>query len=204
MPKGPAPRGEYAGKSSVFSTRIRPDLRRKLEQGAKQSGRSLSQEIEHRLRRSFVEDEKISDTFGDRRTFLIMKMIAMGIQHPRISQESEVSWLDDPFYFDLSIGTALAILEAIRPKGDITKPENETVALITKARAAGLAPQLWEGVLQADPALPITQGSQLEHWFAMARADLGNIPDRAEQTIDDYWNGVFSEPQPKKKRKRKT
>ena len=203
MPRGPVPRGEYAGKSSVFSTRIRPDLRQKLEQGAKQSGRSLSQEIEHRLRRSFVEDEKISETFGDRRTFLIMKMIAMGIHLPRIREEAEVSWLDDPYYFDLSIGTALAILEAIRPKGEVKLPENEIVALVTEARAEGTAQSLWGKVLRADPALPITAGSNLEHWFAMAKADLGQIPERAEQTIKEYWDAAFPEPKPKK-RKRKT
>jgi hypothetical protein len=204
MPRGPVPRGEYAGKSSVFSTRIRPDLRQKLEQGAKQSGRSLSQEIEHRLRRSFVEDEKISETFGDRRTFLIMKMIAMGIHLPRIREEAEVSWLDDPYYFDLSIGTALSILEAIRPKGEVKLPENEIVALVTEARAEGTAQSLWGKVLRSDPALPITKGSNLEHWFAMAKADLGNIPDRAERTVHNYWDAAFSQPQPKKKRKRKT
>src|ERR1700730_15886030 len=203
MPKGPAPRGEYAGKSSVFSTRIRPDLRQKLEQGAKQSGRSLSQEIEHRLRRSFVEDEKISDAFGDRRTYLIMKMIAMGINLPQMKEEPDVSWLDDPYYFDLSIGTALAILEAIRPKGEIKLPENEIVALVTEARAEGTAPSLWGKVLRADPALPITKGSNLQHWFAMAKADLGNIPERAEQAIEDYKYISYPELKPKK-RKRKT
>ena len=203
MPKGPAPRGEYAGKSSVFSTRIRPDLRQKLEQGAKQSGRSLSQEIEHRLRRSFVEDEKISDAFGDRRTYLIMKMIAMGINLPRMNIEPDVSWLDDPYYFDLSIGTALSILEAIRPKGEITSPENDIVRLVADARAEGTAQSLWGKVLRADPSLPITAGSKYQHWFAMAKADLGKIPERAEETMKEYWDATFPEPKPKK-RKRKT
>ena len=52
----------------VFSTRIRPDLRDRLEKAAKQSGRSLSQEVEHRLRRSFVEDDKLlmSSATGER------------------------------------------------------------------------------------------------------------------------------------------
>ncbi len=200
MPKGPAPRGEYAGKSSVFSTRIRPDLRQKLEQGAKQSGRSLSQEIEHRLRRSFVEDEKISDAFGDRRTYLIMKMIAMGINLPRMREEPDVSWLDDPYYFDLSIGTALSILEAIRPKGEITAPENDIVRLVADLRAEGTAQSLWGKVLRANPSLPITAGSKYQHWFSMAKADLGKIPERAEETIKEYLETAFPEPKPKKRR----
>ena len=80
--------GEYAGKSSVFSTRIRPDLRRYLEKAAKTSGRSLSQEVEHRLRRSFVEDDKIADAFGDRRTYRLMRMMADAIH---LSQELDMT-----------------------------------------------------------------------------------------------------------------
>jgi hypothetical protein len=59
------------GRSLVH--RIRPDLRKSLERAAKASGRSLSQEVEHRLRRSFVEDDKIADAFGDRRTYRLMR-----------------------------------------------------------------------------------------------------------------------------------
>src|ERR1700726_3121392 len=114
MPKGPAPRGEYAGKSSVFSTRIRPDLRQKLEQGAKQSGRSLSQEVEHRLRRSFVEDDKIADAFGDRRTYRLMRIMSDAIHLSRQDQDDE-NWLDDPFRFRVALAAMRSVVEAIEP-----------------------------------------------------------------------------------------
>jgi hypothetical protein len=203
MPRGPVPRGEYAGKSSVFSTRIRPDLRQKLEEGAKKSGRSLSQEIEHRLRRSFVEEEKISDAFGDRRTFLIMKLIAMGINYPKSNGERNVSWLDDAYYFDLSIGTALSILEAIRPKDDKTAlaPENDIVRLVAESRALGIWQALWGHIVHSDPALSMTAGTRMGHWYAMAKADLGQIPERAEAAIEEYLHATFPAP---KKRKSKT
>src|SRR2546423_3193307 len=116
MAKGPAPRGEYVGKSSVFSTRIRPDLRKKLEQAAKKSGRSLSQEIEHRLRRSFDEDEKIADRFGDRKTFLLMELMAKAIQFKGDDGEPD-QWLENPEDFEIAIAAALAVLEAVRPNG---------------------------------------------------------------------------------------
>jgi hypothetical protein len=51
--RGARPKGEYAGKASWLSTRITGDLRAKLEGSAQKCGRSLSQEVEHRLRRSF-------------------------------------------------------------------------------------------------------------------------------------------------------
>src|SRR5215831_7324793 len=101
MGKGPRPKGEYAGKSSVFSTRIRPDLRKSLERAAKTSGRSLSQEVEHRLRRSFVEDDKIADAFGDRRTYRLMRLMSDAI-HLSLNKNDE-NWLDDPFRFRIAL-----------------------------------------------------------------------------------------------------
>ena len=56
---GRKPKGEYSGKSAVFSTRIRPDTRDALWQAAKASGRTLSQEVEFRLRRSIDEDGEL-------------------------------------------------------------------------------------------------------------------------------------------------
>jgi TraY domain len=47
--RGRRPQGEYAGKTGVMSFRIRPDTKAALREAATTSGRSLSQEAEHRL-----------------------------------------------------------------------------------------------------------------------------------------------------------
>jgi hypothetical protein len=176
MAKGPAPRGEYAGKSSVFSTRIRPDLRQKLEQAAKKSGRSLSQEIEHRLRRTVVEDEKISEMFGDRRTFLLMQMMAMAIRF-KGDDDRPGQWLDSPDDFQIAIAAALSVLEAVRPPGTV-HPNNPFLAAANKWKASSISFDIWNEIKKADPALPINRGTRKEHWNAMAKADLGEIADR--------------------------
>ena len=49
--RGRVPKGEYAGKTEVMSFRITPDTKTALRRAAATSGRSLSQEAEHRLRR---------------------------------------------------------------------------------------------------------------------------------------------------------
>jgi hypothetical protein len=49
---GRKPQGEFRGKSATFTTRIRPETRTALADAAKKSGRSLSQEVEIRLRHS--------------------------------------------------------------------------------------------------------------------------------------------------------
>lgn len=53
---GRKPKGEIAGKSALLSTRIRPDTRAMLKRAAKEAGRSVSQEAELRLIRSFASD----------------------------------------------------------------------------------------------------------------------------------------------------
>ncbi len=56
---GRPPAGPYEGKRKTLSTRITPELRDKLEAASKASGRSLSQEIELRLDRSFQTDVQL-------------------------------------------------------------------------------------------------------------------------------------------------
>src|SRR5881275_67305 len=162
MPKGPVPRGEYVGKSSVFSTRIRPDLRQKLEQAAKKTGRSLSQEIEHRLRRSFVEDEKISEMFGDRRTFLLMQMMAMAIRF-KGDKGQPGEWLENPDDFEIAIAAALAVLEAVRPPGSVDR-DNPFLAFANRAQADTISSKIWNAVKTANPGLPMTRGTRSDHW----------------------------------------
>jgi predicted HicB family RNase H-like nuclease len=50
---GRKPQGEFKGKASMLCTRITPETRMALEMAAKESGRSLSQEVEIRLEYSF-------------------------------------------------------------------------------------------------------------------------------------------------------
>jgi TraY domain len=64
MGRGRAPKGEYAGKTQVMSFRLTPDTKAALRRAAARSGRSLSQETEHRLRRGLDEEEAISSLWG--------------------------------------------------------------------------------------------------------------------------------------------
>jgi hypothetical protein len=73
---GRKPKGEYEGKAAVLSTRITKELRQALTRSSKVSGRSLSQEIERRLRRSFDEDRRFDETLGGRENYAILRLIA--------------------------------------------------------------------------------------------------------------------------------
>ena len=169
--RGPAPKGEYAGQSSVFSTRIRPDLRRLMEKAAKQSGRSLSQEVEYRLRRSFVEDDKIADAFGDRQTYRLMRMMTDAI---RLSEVEGTSWLNDPYAFHIALSAALSVLGEVAPDMPSSDEVSEAmfesnVSSIGQAHAA----KVWLGVASAKAAIQLNEGSHSDHINSVAQSDIG-------------------------------
>lgn len=188
MAKGPAPKGEYAGKSSVFSTRIRPDLRKELEKAARQSGRSLSQEVEHRLRSSFVEDNQIADLFGDRRTYRLMRMMADAI-HTAEEITAMGPWLETLTAFKIAKGAAIGVLERVAPKDDSPFPpsllSDELVDRTTKAAGDAIATSTWRRVQQADPALPLHRGSREQAKASVARQDLVDILERTKKAALD-------------------
>ena len=83
--RGPQPKGEYGGKirrTAVLSTRLQPDTRARLSEAAKVSGRSVSQELEHRLRRTFTEDDKAVEFYGNEPNAAVVKLIGAVIQSP--------------------------------------------------------------------------------------------------------------------------
>ena len=173
MGKGPRPKGEYTGKSSVFSTRIRPNLRKSLEKAAKTSGRSLSQEVEHRLSRSFVEDDRIADAFGDRRTYRLMRLMSDAIQLS-LDEESEQGWLDDPFRFRVALAAMRNVVEAIEPKTALLDEVSEAnFETMTDALGAAIAGKLWLGVNHAKDSIELGSGSRADHVNSVARSDLG-------------------------------
>jgi hypothetical protein len=54
---GRKPKGEFTGKSATITTRIRPDTRDALEKVARANRRSLSQEVEFRLRAGLLSTD---------------------------------------------------------------------------------------------------------------------------------------------------
>jgi hypothetical protein len=187
MAKGPKPRGEHVGKSSVFTTRIRPDLRKRLDQAVKRSGRSLSQEVEERLTESFAEEDSIVEMFGDRRTFMLMRMMADAIHllrqpadDPRddpsaIRPPDDPHWLDDPATFDLAISCAFRILDLVRPE----KSTPLDPLLVRSEPAHQIARSMWKSIKRADIALPLNQGTDYDHKKKKIKKGLAGLELRA-------------------------
>lgn len=113
--RGPRPRGPFADKRKTLTTRITNKTRENLDAAAKATDRSLSQEIEFRLERSFLRDEEdkrvrgntldgIYDSFGGKSPFEDMRVLGGLIGF--IEKLGEKSWRDD-------ITTNKLVVEAI-------------------------------------------------------------------------------------------
>jgi hypothetical protein len=184
--RGRRPQGAYRGKGSVLSTRITPELRQELEAAAQAKGHSLSQEIEHRLRRSFEEDRGIIERFGNRRNYAVLRLIASYMDVLYKPGDLNASWLDDPYVF-AQLEKALALtVEQLRPPGDATPPVQDALALAPDTFQGAQIGAAWLQAVKTAEAgvLPITT-SEDKRLAAHIRSDLGEIADRITAKPDD-------------------
>jgi CelD/BcsL family acetyltransferase involved in cellulose biosynthesis len=172
--RGPRPKGEYGGKggrTAVLSTRLQPDSRARLVAAAKTNGRSLSQELEHRLRRTFTEDDKAVDWYGSGQTAAVVKLIGATIHSAaaRVSKRGKHDWLEEQWLFDDVMDAIAHVLLWFRPGGDSGR---RPIALSSGTNEADT---LMEEIRSADPSLPIAKGSTRQHALAMLKDKLGDL-----------------------------
>ena len=120
--RGPQPKGEYGGKvdrTAVFSTRLRPDTRGRLLAAAKASGRSLSQELEHRLRSTFSEDDLDIKLYGTGQNAAVVNLIGATIHSVSTRNLGRTNdWLKEQWLFDDVMMAIRHVLLWFRPGGD--------------------------------------------------------------------------------------
>jgi hypothetical protein len=137
------PRREpQAGERVQLSLRVTPQMKRRLDTAADQSGRSQSQEVEFRLERSFEREEMLSEVltvaYGEQ-TAAILMTLGMVIEdtkflaqhsslHTRdghaVLKAEQVNESDLPSYtLDQGIKAAMEILEEMLPP-DAPKTDN--------------------------------------------------------------------------------
>ena len=101
--RGPKPKGPFEDKRKTLTTRITEQMRIALEGAANDSGRSLSQEIELRLERSFEPgrslEKQLEERYG-RHGALLLALIGRELlsRIPRATKglcDTQAPWLDD-------------------------------------------------------------------------------------------------------------
>jgi len=175
--RGPAPKGEYAGKAKTINTRATPELRDWLERAAKRSGRSLSQEIETRLRSTFREEEKLADRFGSHRTARVFQVIALVLNTMRNPENPDAEWLDDPHAFELGMEAIYHTLLAIRPKGE-TDPFL-AYGLKMEVSPEDVSVETWRDIANSEATLPLDDKIPFKQWFG--RLLKNQVPDLVER-----------------------
>ena len=90
---GPAPRGPFEGKRKTITTRITERNRLRLEEAAEGSDRSLSQEIEIRLDRSFTQDDARYDELGGKDSYKHYRL--MELARTLVEEQTGQSWRED-------------------------------------------------------------------------------------------------------------
>ena len=190
--RGPVPRGEYGGKISrtaVLSTRLQPDTRARLSAAAKASGRSLSQELEHRLRSTFVQDDNAVDFYGSQSNAAVVKLLGAVIQSTCTNwlmktadgwvpdfKKDPAEWLRNPKLFDQVLTAIVHALMWFEPRGG----RGDQFLFYHST-----AERIIDEIRSADPSLPITKRSTRQHAMAMLKDKLGDLA-RHPHPYDDW------------------
>jgi hypothetical protein len=135
--RGRPPKPPAARKRNNLTIRVRDRLKADLEAQAADNQRSLSEEAENRLERSFDRQDLLAETlelaFGREAGGLGLAVIAImnaegrfaahdKAQRAGIQREKMVPWIDDPHAYDQAMVAAVEMLKIVRPKGDPSAP----------------------------------------------------------------------------------
>ena len=175
--RGRRPKGEYPEKKRVFASRVREDTWGMLQRAAANSGRSVSQEFEFRLRRGLDDDEKIESTFGDLKTYGLMKLAAQAVKLMCDLKNLKVHWTADVAAFDDALEAMTRTLRGFRP---LTAPD-----LVTESAKLD-APALVEIVREiqaADPVRPLGKVSKCQRAVLRLQNELGDLVNRPARLL---------------------
>jgi hypothetical protein len=122
---GRKPEGRFAGNTERISVRCTPEIKDRLEIAAKKNERSLPQEIQERLQRTF-DDE--TDRGRDSPTWALLWMVEYAALQFRGRDKDEPAWRTNPAEFEGLKRAIDRILARLRPEGDAAESLVRTAA----------------------------------------------------------------------------
>jgi hypothetical protein len=138
-PRGRPPQPEGARRRSNLTLRVSDKTKAGLERDAAANGRSLSEEAEARLdqaaRSQQMLEQGLDLALGRPGTGLIlaivqaMRDVAHGAAFVTTNRGGGDGWVNSPFAFEQVSRAIAAIVEAVRPEGDVTPPVRPDLAL---------------------------------------------------------------------------
>ena len=127
------------GKRVSLGLKVTSDIKKRLDDAARASGRTQSQEAEARLERSFDRQELLPQVLGltyGRQLAAMLLMLGDAMKatgeiasasavRPSALLEGTQKWFDIPYAYDQAVRAANTILEALRPAGDPQSPKHK-------------------------------------------------------------------------------
>ena len=150
-------------KRASFNTRLRTDLKKRLEAEAANVGRSLSEEIEFRLELSVRSDDDRLRDFGDELTLRLMRALATSKMMAEVTTGKRA--LKDPETAEVAYRAMTGILDAafhVRPGGveDRTTPDIGQELIFADPEARSLGENIRDAILGGlGPVLPGLQAA---------------------------------------------
>jgi hypothetical protein len=162
---------KYATKTTVINFRIQPSTKAALQAAARRSGRTVSAECEHQLRRA------LSD-MGTGPTHALMALIGRAIDGVVGLKSPTVKWWNDPRQFDEAVRLAMAAFELLRPPRADAAASDSVEPLSERSIQFAAEASVREVQTVDAAAVPFEQQTPDQRWLALLRQDLGSVVDR--------------------------
>jgi hypothetical protein len=162
----------YAAKTEVINFRIQPSTKALLDEAARRSGRTVSAECEHQLRRALCDK-------GTGPTHALMALIGRAIDGVVGLKSQRTKWWNEPRQFDEAVRLAMAAFELLRPPPRAgAEPLDSGEPLSERSIQFAVESSVRE-VQTVDPvAVPFEQQTPDQRWLSLLRQDLGPLVDR--------------------------
>lgn len=169
----------------VLSVRVAPELHQRLARVA--GGRTISQEIERRLRQSFEADAEIKSRFGSMFLYQLFRLLAVNIDS--IEAQTLGLFPRDRFTYDTVRHCLDTWLDYMRPRGRARVPKH-TLALYGRQPARGWGERvalnalfIIERALYDKETLPV-----MPHMVAVGSLrDLGVFAGKLSKSVGPAW-----------------
>jgi hypothetical protein len=162
---------KYPDRTVVINFRIQPATKAALQDAARRSGRTVSAECEHQLRRALVD-------MGTGPTHALMALIGRAIDGVVGLKSPKAKWWNDPRQFDEAVRLATAAIELLRPPPRADADSSDSVEPLTERSIQFAAESSVREVQTVDVAAPFEQQTPDQRWLALLRQDLGSVVDR--------------------------
>ena len=132
------------GERVPMSFRVPPELKRRMDEAARESGRSVAQEIEQRLDKSFERgpllDEALLLAFDEGLAGIllivgtVMREAALSRMHQKREDAVGKSWLAEPDAYAAAVKAASVCLAEFKPEGSVGSDPQSTGERFARAR----------------------------------------------------------------------